>query len=248
MGSTHSVSQNECIEPHYYFMSTLIYNGQEFKRLKKDMSIVVVTKHRTDDITSNDIEEALKRMGFEPDEVQFGINVQDWETPQERESRMQQESAPFDPHRHLFGHDDDSMVSLFRWYFFANLHLSAWIMLSAAIDEVRHGISADVVLFLIFLIGGLYLPLKGLNLIRGGKLSYIEVFLTIAKLCKGAISLKDWWNQYYAPNTKMSKSFVLTTAVLAFITICLSFVSGDIIAILFMVLTLLASPIYYAIF
>lgn len=69
-------------------MATLIYNGPECRRLKKGTMITVVPKTGHSQIEPYDIEDALKRLGLEHDEVQYGRNTKDWETQESYFSRM----------------------------------------------------------------------------------------------------------------------------------------------------------------
>lgn len=77
-------------------MATLIYNGPECRRLKKGTMITVVPKTGHSQIEPYDIEDALKRMGLEHDEVQYGRNTEDWETQEDYFKRMPGSSGQFD--------------------------------------------------------------------------------------------------------------------------------------------------------
>lgn len=231
-------------------MATLFYNGPECRRLTKGTMITVVPKTGHSQIEPTDIEDALKRLGLEHDEVQYGRNTEDWETPQERDHRMRQEAEikqEYEIERSSYDTDsEDGIKSFFKKYFIGNLQIAALVLLGVAVECMKDMDDplVSILTMIVCIVGGLYLPFKGLNCIRGGDLSYGEVLQTFHEIGKG--SLKDWWGKYYAPNTKKSKIFITITAVLAIITICISS-AGEMagLELIFIALTVLASPLYY---
>lgn len=77
-------------------MATLVYNGPECRRLKKGTVITVLPKKNSNQITPYDIEDALKKLGLEHDEVSYGRNIGDWETQEEHFKRMSSSSVQSD--------------------------------------------------------------------------------------------------------------------------------------------------------
>lgn len=69
-------------------MATLFYNGPECRRLKKGTMITVVPKTGHSQIEPSDIEDALKKLGLEHDEVSYGRNTEDWGTQEDFFKRM----------------------------------------------------------------------------------------------------------------------------------------------------------------
>lgn len=228
-------------------MATLIYKGPGCRRLVKGTMITVVPKSGHSQIESDDIGNALKRLGLENDEVKFGSNTKDWETPQERESRMRLEASKkkeYESEQIFYDTDsEEGIIDFFKRFFWVNLQITAVVLLGVPVACSMRD-TYDLLTFIACVIAGLYLPFKGLNSVRGGDLSHGEVIRTFLEIGKEPV--KEWWRKYYAPNSPKSKTFVMITAVLAAITICMSFV-GKItdLQIVFIVLTIIASPLYY---
>lgn len=229
-------------------MPTLIYKGSECRRLTKGTMITVVPKHGTANMSPYDIEDALKQMGFEHDEIQHCRNLKDWETPEEMSLRLRREAEMEQEEPLADNGGEGGLTDFFKTYFTANLQIAAVVLLGV---PFAGGIEADplitVLTCILCIAGGLYLPLKGLNCIRGGKMSYREVLGTLFEIRKD--SFKDWWNQHYAPNSPKSKTFVKITAILAAITLCISFIGGMIeLEMILIAVTVLAAPVYYTFF
>lgn len=231
-------------------MATLFYNGPECRRLKKGTMITVVPKTGHSQIEPSDIEDALKKIGLEHDEVSYGRNTEDWETPQERESRMRSEAPKkkeYESDQIFYDTDsEEGIIDFFKKFCIGNLQIAAVVLLGVAVECMKdmEDPLISILTIIACVIGGLYLPFKGLNCVRGGDLSYGEVIRTFLEIGKEPV--KEWWRKYYAPNSPKSKTFVMITAVLAAITLCISFV-GEMtgLELVFIVLTVIASPLYY---
>lgn len=69
-------------------MPTLFYKGSECRRLTKGTMITVIPKQGSNIVTPYDIEDALKRLGLDHDEVSYGRNTRDWVSAEEYFKRI----------------------------------------------------------------------------------------------------------------------------------------------------------------